>query len=39
MIWAAITRLNDIFALIGVGTCAYGLVRFTTFLNRRRARG
>lgn len=39
MIWALVTRLNDVLAVIGFGTCVYGVVRLTTFINRRRARG
>ncbi|MBB5765937.1 hypothetical protein HNR01_005598 [Methylorubrum rhodesianum] len=35
MIWALITRLNDVLAVIGFGTCVWGVVRLTTLINRR----
>ncbi len=35
MIWALITRLNDVLAVIGLGTVLYGVVRLTRRLSRR----
>lgn len=35
MIWALITRLADVLAVIGFGTVLYGVVRLTTWANRR----
>lgn len=35
MIWALITRLPDLLAVIGFGTCIWAVVRLTTLINRR----
>jgi hypothetical protein len=35
VIWALITRLNDVLAVIGLGTVLYGVVRLTRRLSRR----
>lgn len=36
MIWALVTRLNDILAVIGLGTVLWGVVRLTRWLSGRR---
>ena len=34
MLWALVTRLNDILAVIGLGTVIFGVVRLTRRLSR-----
>lgn len=34
MLWALVTRLNDVLAVIGLGTVIYGVVRLTRRLSR-----
>lgn len=36
MIWALVTRLNDVLAVIGLGTVLYGVIRLTRRLSRLR---
>lgn len=36
MIWALVTRLNDVLAVIGLGTVLWGVVRLTRLLPGRR---
>lgn len=33
MIWALVTRLNDVLAVIGLGTVLYGVIRLTRWLS------
>lgn len=33
MLWALVTRLNDVLAVIGLGTVIYGVVRLTRRLS------
>jgi hypothetical protein len=34
MLWALVTRLNDVLAVIGLGTVIWGVVRITRRLTR-----
>lgn len=34
MLWALVTRLNDVLAVIGLGTVIFGVVRLTRRLSR-----
>ncbi len=34
MLWAVITRLNDVLAVIGFGTVMYGVIRVTRKFSR-----
>jgi hypothetical protein len=36
MIWALVTRLNDVLAVIGLGTVLYGVVMLTRRVSRLR---
>ncbi len=36
MIWALVTRLNDVLAVIGLCTVIWGVVRLTRWLSGRR---
>ena len=34
MLWALVTRLSDVLAVIGLGTVIFGVVRLTSRLSR-----
>ena len=36
MIWALVTRLNDVLAVIGLGTVIWGVIRVTRWLSSLR---